>query len=74
MQSFCKNTQNNLLRNFISATYAIFNYPWFAKLFRLAEKKKKPNEEFLDETPENDEEQVEYLDDEYEEDNSENKE
>lgn len=34
----------------------------------MVEKKKKPSEEFLDETTENDTEQIEFLDDEFEDD------
>ena len=34
----------------------------------MVEKKKKPSGEFLDETTENDGEQIEFLDDEFEED------
>ena len=37
----------------------------------MAGKQKKSKEEFLDETPEKDGEQIEYLDDEFEEDESE---
>ncbi len=39
----------------------------------MAGKKKKENEEFLDETLEDEGEQVEYLDEEYEEDNPDDK-
>lgn len=36
----------------------------------MLDKKKQKNDEFLDETVENNEESVEYLDDEFEEDNT----
>jgi len=70
MQYFCRNIWQSKCQPQYSK---VFIYPRFSD-FRLVDKQRKSKEgEFLDETTEDEEDQVEYLDEEYEEDNPKDK-